>query len=85
MLNGRNSNRGFIGLLALLIAVAGIIFFIVRTDLFTGGKMGGNSTDQGIGLEGNNMIEQGQSAINKAKDAKALLEENSRKTTEEGQ
>ncbi|MEK7585690.1 MAG: hypothetical protein AAB477_00415 [Patescibacteria group bacterium] len=70
-INKRNLNSGFIGLLMLLIGVAIIIFFIVRTDLFTGNK------------DGKNMIEQKTSALDQAKDVKAQLEENSRKATEQ--
>jgi hypothetical protein len=75
-MKNKNLNGGFVGLLMLLIVVAGIIFFIVRTDLFTGGKLDKNATEEGTNLEGQNMLEQGQSAIQKAKDAKALLEQN---------
>ncbi len=71
MKNKRIFNGGFVGLLALLIVVAIIAFLIVRTDLFTGEK------------GGKNIIEQGTSAIDQAKDVKALIEDNSRKAIEE--
>ena len=70
MKNKNNLQRGFIGIISLLIAVAIIIFFIVRTDLF-GSK------------DGKNVIEQGQSDIQSAKDTKALLESESAKQAEE--
>ena len=73
MKNNKNLNCGFIGILSLLIVVAIIIFFIVRTDLFTGQK------------EGKNMIEQGMSDIDKARDAKNLLEQNNKQLLNEVQ
>ena len=61
-----NLNEGFIGLIALLIGVAIIVFFIVRTDIFTG-QSGDKSS-----------IEQGQDAIQKAKDVRNMVEQNDR-------
>ncbi len=60
--NKRNLNGGYVGLLALLIVISIIIFFIVRTDLFTGQK--GSKT----------ILEQSTDSINKAKDAKTQIE-----------
>jgi len=62
---------GYIGLLMLLIGVALIIFFIMRTDLFLGKK------------NKKNIIEQNQDYINQAKEAKNLIEQKSQKTAEE--
>lgn len=77
----QKTNRGFIGLIALLISVAIIALIVVRTDLF----QGSTSIDE----DGNevknpdtNMIEGGFNAIDKARDAKNLIEENNRKTFE---
>ncbi|MDQ5954966.1 MAG: hypothetical protein QG583_894 [Patescibacteria group bacterium] len=74
-------NGGFIGLIALLISVAIIALIVVRTDLF----QGSTSIDE----DGNevknsdvNMIEGGFNAIDKARDAKNLIEENNRKAVE---
>lgn len=64
-------NRGFVGLLALLIGVAIIAFLIIRTDLFSGQK------------DGKNMIQKNQDYINKAKDVKNIIEQNNAKATEE--
>ncbi len=64
------SNGGYIGILMLLIGVAIMIFFIVRTDLFSGQK-GGKS-----------MLQIDQDAVNKAKDVKAMVEQNSRQAAE---
>jgi|GEM_PF-5877482 len=70
-MNKNKLNGGFIGILMLLIGVAIIIFFILRTDLFTGEK------------EDKNMIEQGSSYIDQAKEAKNMLEKNSQQTMSE--
>jgi len=64
----KNLNGGFIGLIVLLIAIAFIALFMMRTDLFLG-KDGAK-----------NVLEQGQDAIQKAKDVKAKLEANSQAT-----
>ncbi len=64
-------NGGFIGILMLFIVVAGTIFFIVRTDLFTGQK-GGKS-----------MLEVNTGAIQSAKDVKIQLEQNNNFSVEE--
>lgn len=61
---------GYIGLLMLLITVAVMAFIIVRTDLFKG-----FSTDQ---KNSKNIIEEGFDAINQSKNAKNLIEQNSR-------
>lgn len=71
----KNLNGGFIGLLMLLLAVAGMIFFIVRTDLFTGKK--------GEDGKGQSMIEEGNDAIQRAEDVKALMEKNNKKSLSE--
>jgi len=59
------NNKGFIGILFLLIAVAVMAIVIVRTDLFSGGK-----SDK-------SMIENGLDAVDKAEEAKNLLEQKS--------
>jgi len=59
-------SSGFIGLLALLIAVAIIAILIVRSDLFS------RSPD------GKNTIEGGFDAIDAAKNAKYLIEQHSK-------
>lgn len=64
-------NGGFIGLLILLIGVAIIIFFIMRTDLFTGQK------------GSKNMIEQNLDSVNRAKEVKIMIEQNSRQSVVE--
>lgn len=46
------------------------------TGLDTSGRLDKNSEGENTSLKGQNMIEQGQSAINKAKDAQTLLEQN---------
>lgn len=48
----RNSEGGYVGLIILLLSVCFIVFFIMRTDIFSG-------TD-------GNMIEQGNSSIDRA-------------------
>ena len=60
----KSLNGGFIGLLVLLICVAFIALFIMRTDLFTG-------------KEGANMLDEGQNAIDDARALKVTLEKNS--------
>ena len=65
MKNRNNLNGGYIGIIMLFLVVAGMIFFIVRTDLFTGQK-GGKS-----------MLEQNTEAIDRANALKVQLEENS--------
>ena len=62
MKNKKNLNSGYVGLLMLLIGVAVIALVVVRTDLFTGNK------------DGQNMIEQGQDAIDQANEIKDILE-----------
>ena len=58
-------NGGFIGLLALLIGVSIIIFFIMRSDIFTKKK------------EDKNIIEQSNSYIEQARETKKLIEQTS--------
>ncbi len=70
-MNNRNTNGGYIALLLLLIGVALIIFFVVRTDLFSG-KPGDK-----------NMIEQGTDAVKQAENAKALLEQQNKQSVGE--
>lgn len=70
MPKNKNLNGGYIGILVILITVTLIIFFIVRTDLFTGQK------------GGKNMIEQGTSAVDSAKAVKETIEFNNRTTME---
>lgn len=60
----KNSNSGYIGIIMLLIGVAIMIFFIVRTDIFGGQK--GDKT----------YLEQNLDAVDSAKDAKAMIEYN---------
>ena len=71
MKNRRNLNGGFIGILVLLIIVAGTVFLIVRTDLFIGEK-GGKS-----------MLDVNKDAIDDANALKIKLEQNSSYTFEE--
>ena len=66
----QNTNRGFIGLVALLISVAIIALVIVRTDLFSPNK------------EKKNIVEIGTDAIDEARGVKILIEENNRKAFE---
>ena len=81
----KSGDSGFIGLIVLMISVAIIALLVIRTDLFQGNLAGGkgNQTEGIEPLRGNNMIEQGISAIDKAKKAKALLEQNDRKLMDE--
>lgn len=72
-MNGNTLQGGFIGILAVLVVFAAIIFFIVRTDLFTGQK------------SGKTMLEVNTSAIQQAKDVKARLEQNGVYSSEEVQ
>ncbi len=65
-----NTNKGFIGLIALLISVAIIALIVVRTDLFSPAK------------EKKSMIEVGTDAIDEARNVKVLIEENNRKAVE---
>lgn len=67
----RKVNGGYIGLLMLLIGVALIIFFIVRTDLFSGQK------------DGKNMIEQGTDAVEETNEVKHLIEKNYQQSIQE--
>ncbi|MBI5139398.1 hypothetical protein HZA26_02195 [Candidatus Nomurabacteria bacterium] len=78
MTNKNTFDKGFIGLLFLLITLTIIIFLIVRTDLFEAklnSKFSG-TLQNNEELEGDNMLEKGFDAIDKAKDAKALIERN---------
>lgn len=58
-----NFNKGFIGLIALLLGTVIIIIIFFKTDLFSNKK------------DGRNIIEQSESNINKAEDIKNLLED----------
>jgi hypothetical protein len=60
-------NGGYIGIIMLLLGVFIIIFFIVRSDLFTREK------------EGVNVLEKSQDYIDSAKDVKGLIEKNNNK------
>lgn len=60
----QNLNSGFIGLMALLLGTALIIFFLVRTDLFGGANR-------------KNQIEQNKEAIDMAESARIKVESNS--------
>ena len=71
MQNKKNLNKGYIALLMLLIGVALMVLFIVRTDIFSGKK------------DTKSMLEQDLDAVNQVKEVKALVEEKSRKTLEE--
>lgn len=66
----KNLQGGFIGLLSLLIAVAIIGFFIVRTGLF-GTK------------DNKNVIEQGTDEIQHAKDVTKMIEQNDANSVKE--
>lgn len=76
-----NLNGGYIGLLVLLIGVAVIALVIVRTDLFKGKTM--NPKTGEMENDGKNVIEGGFNAINQAKNAKNIIEESSRKASEQ--
>ena len=74
-------SRGFIGLVMLLIGVAVIALIIVRTDLFKGKTM--NLETGEVENDGKNIIEEGFDALDSAKNAKNMIEENSRKANEQ--
>lgn len=71
MRNKRFLHGGYIGLLMLLIGVAITVFLIVRTDLFSGQK------------EGKSILKQDLEAVDKARDAKAMLERNDQRAVGE--
>ncbi len=68
-------NGGFVGLLMLLICVSIIALIIVRTDLFKGFPTGQSGNQ--------NTFEHGIDAINAAKNAKNLIEQNSKNTNKQ--
>ncbi len=70
-MNNKNLNGGFVGILMLLVVVSGMIFFMVRTDLFTGQKTG------------KSMLEQNQDAMDRANALKIQIEQNGVYPTEE--
>lgn len=72
MQTNQNSTGGYIRLVVLLISIALIAFFLLRTNLFNGQK------------GSKNMLEQGQEDIQKAKAVKGVVEENSRGSFEAG-
>jgi len=74
-------SRGFIGLVMLLIGVAVIALIIVRTDLFKGKTM--NLETGEVENDSKNIIEEGFDALDSAKNAKNMIEENSRKANEQ--
>ena len=67
----RNLNGGYIGIAALLLSLAFIIFFIVKTDLFSGRG------------DGKSMIEQDKEPVDSAEAVRAKIEMNSRNAAEE--
>lgn len=66
----QNTDRGFIGLIALLISVGIIALLIVRTDLFSPNK------------EDKSMLQISTDAIDEARDVKIMIENNNRKAVE---
>ena len=74
MKEGRIQNSGYIGLLALLISVAIIIFLIIRMDLYY--KKGANG-------EPTQNTPAKLQAIDSAKQAKDMIEKNNQKTVEQ--
>ncbi len=56
----KNSEGGYVGLVILLLSLCFIVFFILRTDIFSG-------TD-------GNMIERGNSSIDRANDVTTQIE-----------
>lgn len=71
----RNPQRGFIGLISLLITVAIIGFFVWRSDLFTP-KPAAAPVGTSDLIQGSTQIEQGTNAINAARKAKQAVENN---------
>lgn len=73
-------NGGFIGLVMLLIGVSIIVFIMFRKNIFFGQTY---SPEKENGIEnttGENMIDRGNDYIGEAREAKEMLERNSRKT-----
>ncbi|MEK7588546.1 MAG: hypothetical protein AAB438_01890, partial [Patescibacteria group bacterium] len=68
MQNKKTSNGGYVAIVLLVLGFVGIGLFAFRTDLFTGNK------------EDKSMIEQDLAALEKATEAKNLIEESSKKT-----
>jgi hypothetical protein len=58
----QKSNRGFVGLLALLLVFVIIALVVVRTDLFSGVRGDKNALEQGL------------DAVEKTRELKSLLE-----------
>jgi len=58
-----NSDGGYVGLVILLLSVCFIVFFILRTDIFSG--------------KDENMIEQGSNSIDKANNVTTQIEKRS--------
>ncbi len=71
MQNKKTSNGGYVAIVLLVLGFVGIGLFAFRTDLFTGNK------------EDKSMIEQDLAALEKATEAKNLIEESSKKTNNE--
>lgn len=71
-------NGGYVGLILLLIGVSIIVFIIFRKNLFVSQTY---STEKENNIENNtgeNMIDRGNDYIDQARQAKDLLEKNSR-------
>lgn len=71
-------NGGYVGLLLLLIGVSIIVFIMFRKNIFFGQTY---SVEKENGIEnktGENMIDRGNDYIDQARQAKDLLEKNSR-------
>lgn len=78
MRNKNILNGGYIGLIMLLIGVAIIVFIMFRKDIFFRQTY---SVEKESGIENNtgeNMIDRGNDYIDQARQAKDLLEKNSK-------
>ena len=71
MKSDQNLKGGYIGLLVLFMGTALIIFFIIRTDIFSG-KSGGKS-----------IIEQKTDSINKAEESRNKIQIRSQEASEQ--
>ncbi|MDE2399942.1 MAG: hypothetical protein KGL67_02970 [Patescibacteria group bacterium] len=71
----KKHNRGFIGILMLLIGVAIVAFIIVRTGLFTNFPTGQGSN--------NNMMNGGFGDINAARNARNLIEQDNQRAIQQ--
>jgi hypothetical protein len=69
----RQNERGFIGLLVLLLSVTILIFLVVRSLSALTGQSNNNNAPAGGGFD----------AINAAKNAKNLIEQNSRNAAQQ--